>query len=779
MMIMKTRVTVVHGNLSCCGQKDATNRLGGTTTTLVSRAMLATRWVLGGILLVGATPRWPWLKRGRRSSVGRLPAIFALWWFLPTGLLCAASVQVAGEYTYEWWWPPQSGKTNTVHTTFNAWIGKNALKISTLSFGEKACQHITFIDQKVQAEILDCRTSGPQKGGLTVELDSADAAWALGNCRGNDTSCLFLALRCSELFPAERTERLLSSPAYITSEALALVTEARYSFSGKNGADLFCDLVVQSALRSNWKMSPFLRVSALDPERLKEETRRLAEFPDGFVSTSIHFTKFTNIAGFRLPTVTQFTLFSPSPARQANTKSVGASLTATAQVVLTKVEQSVDDTISFLPINGATFSVSDGRLEDRKLHVKGGVYETNQLVTFDITPAARAAFEVEVQRARALRRTEQTKRLLITILAAVVLGVPVAVYFLQKRRLPKIKAGSIRGALFVLILGAVLQEGILKSEVTFVRTDWKAHFSAKFVVKDCVFEEIIFSSGKTNFYHARYQDNAFLLREIQSPEDAALDHISGGGSYAAHFGSNYWAIEAGRALKLFPNADNTIKEFRIPEVMLIDTPRRKLVGALFYGFHLFDPRSVEWLSESTFKASSFSFMNLTFHGEIREAPGGLPTVIEWHADPKKGSQPTDLQFTTECNYLRKLDDLPHYPSEITVSGNLAGKSVLVAKYSILSLQTSQQALTADSFDSKHYFWASTPWEPQIIMFTNDQAFFSNSSGGWQKIIAGPLPDLVPGGVQHTKLRNVIVLGFVVLLVIPALFAWRHAKKQRS
>lgn len=59
--------------------------------------------------------------------------------------------------------------------------------------------------------------------------------------------------------------------------------------------------MIQSALRSNWKASPFLRVSALDPERLKEETRRLAEFPDGFVSTSIHFTKFTNIAGFRLP----------------------------------------------------------------------------------------------------------------------------------------------------------------------------------------------------------------------------------------------------------------------------------------------------------------------------------------------------------------------------------------------------------------------------------------------------------------------------------------------
>ena len=330
----------------------------------------------------------------------------------------------------------------------------------------------------------------------------------------------------------------------------------------------------------------------------------------------------------------------------------------------------------------------------------------------------------------------------------------------------------VRGALFFLAIIAVLQPRLLGADVAFVAPEWKAHFRSNLVVTNCVFEKANFSSENTNLYHVLYQKNAFLVRGIGRPEDAALDHITAPNLYldTGHWGSNYWMIEGGRVLKLLPNAEDEIMRFRIPDAAPIEASRRDLVGALFYGFYLLDPSSVEWLDESTFRASTFR--GGEFRGEVRTATGGLPTVIEWH------EKLTGMHFTTEYRYLTKFADLPYYPSVIRVYGRLKEKTVPVAGFQILSLKTSREPLPAMFFDSARYFCAPTSSFPQMLMLTNNVFYAKRDDGGWEKVRPGPLPDL-RGEIVNQNTRRALIVGLVILSVIPLLFAWKHAKREKQ
>jgi hypothetical protein len=119
----------------------------------------------------------------------------------------------------------------------------------------------------------------------------------------------------------------------------------------------------------------------------------------------------------------------------------------------------------------------------------------------------------------------------------------------------------------LLALISFLHPTPLSVAVTFVAPEWKAHFKGRLVIEHCVFERTAFlQGGATNLNHVWYQENAFLMREIGRTEDAALNHIAGRNSYAGHFDGNYWAIEGGRVLKLFPNSEVMIRELRNPGV---------------------------------------------------------------------------------------------------------------------------------------------------------------------------------------------------------------------
>lgn len=328
-----------------------------------------------------------------------------------------------------------------------------------------------------------------------------------------------------------------------------------------------------------------------------------------------------------------------------------------------------------------------------------------------------------------------------------------------------------RGTAASLGLVTILHSTVLNAAAVVVAPEWKAHFRAQLSIENCVFEETSFSWGKTNLYHVRYQEAAFLVREISRPEEAAMDYVTGGSTYAARLGSNYWAIERGRSLKLFPNADETIRKFQNPEVSLIEAPRRKLIGALFFGFHLIDPGSVEWLSDIAFRASSFR--NDKFLAEIREAEGGLPVLIEWHAEADP-----EFSFATECKYRKSLG-LPYYPSEIVVRAKAKGKLIPVSHYRILSMEISKTPLPAALFDAATYFRPPASVHPQVAMVTNDMLFAKTADGRWERVVSGTLPDVFPEGERNPVLRRAIMLSAMALSVLPLLLVWRRARKRSS
>src|SRR6266700_6518197 len=120
-----------------------------------------------------------------------------------------------------------------------------------------------------------------------------------------------------------------------------------------------------------------------------------------------------------------------------------------------------------------------------------------------------------------------------------------------------------------LSLFVLLNAGQGEGAVPYIAPEWKAHFRAKLIIENCVFERSTFSWGnKTNLYQFRCQENGFLFREISSLNDVGLDHISPRNTYAGGFGRDFWAIEGGEVLKLFPDGEGMIKERKNPEASL-------------------------------------------------------------------------------------------------------------------------------------------------------------------------------------------------------------------
>jgi hypothetical protein len=300
-----------------------------------------------------------------------------------------------------------------------------------------------------------------------------------------------------------------------------------------------------------------------------------------------------------------------------------------------------------------------------------------------------------------------------------------------------------------------------------IAPEWREHFTTNLVIEECVFEETSFSFGTTNLFHVIYQENAFLVRQVHSLEEAKLDHITSGAVYAGRLGSNYWAIDGGRVLKLFPNATELIQQQINPEVSLIEAPRRKLVGALFYGFHLVDPHSIQWLDENTFTAASFRGNKFLIRGTIHATARGLPTLIEWSVEGD-----SQLHFMSELKYKSQLD-LGYYPSEIVLRAIGNGKQIPVVAYRILTLKPSPTNLSSVYFESERFFSPPVGSLPIVIQVSNDSLYFK-ASKGWEKV--SPLSrdtDDYDAQVNRSGRRPLVIVVLLMLSGAGCLLLWKN------
>lgn len=304
-----------------------------------------------------------------------------------------------------------------------------------------------------------------------------------------------------------------------------------------------------------------------------------------------------------------------------------------------------------------------------------------------------------------------------------------------------------------------------------VSPEWRAHFDSKLVVENCVFERVAFSSSnQTNLYQVRYQENAFVMREIGKYSDATIDHIVGGGMYAGRSGSNFWAIEGGRVLKLFPNAEALVSKFAFPDISLIEAPRRTLIGALFLGLYLLDPKSFQWTGDKSFVGNTINGKRI--RGVIMEIAQGLPTTIEWEVEFKN-----KMRFETKYNYFTNLD-LTYYPSEILVRAISKGELSLVVVYRVLFLKASPNPLSEDYFDPSRYFTRSS--SSQVIIFTNNDVYGQVGDGGFEKIkkVSGGNEMYAGSRIGKTGVR-LIIFAFFILSAIGLFLTWKNTKRQHN
>lgn len=290
-----------------------------------------------------------------------------------------------------------------------------------------------------------------------------------------------------------------------------------------------------------------------------------------------------------------------------------------------------------------------------------------------------------------------------------------------------------------------------------IAPEWKAHFKNTPIIENCVFERKIFSDrGETNLYQFRYQENAYLIRQIRSLDDVSSNYIPGMAFSAGHVGSNFWVIESGGVLKQFPNLEQPIRNPQNGDVALLFFAERYIFSTLYYGINNLDPQTLEWPEDLKFTA--LSIQGQKCYGEIIETSGGLPTVLKWHTD-----QAQRIQFILEYQYDTNLS-LPYYPREMRLFKNIGGTKSLSSVLKLLMLKTSELPLGEDVYDSRHYVAPSHNGNPTTIVFTNNGIYALTKESHLERVLTNGIPGFESDNKRTRPVQFAIIVLFAFSLV---------------
>ena len=338
-------------------------------------------------------------------------------------------------------------------------------------------------------------------------------------------------------------------------------------------------------------------------------------------------------------------------------------------------------------------------------------------------------------------------------------------------------------AVLVLYMVPFLSVRQVSGQVSQIAPEWKAHFKATPVIENCVFE--CQGNGQTNLYQFKWQENAFLFRQIRSLDDVSSNNIPmplGLTSYVGRYDSNCWRIggtpDTFGELTLHPNAKNIWRKMPRDgdgEVFAVYLGGKQLFTALYYGIFNLDPATVEWPEESKFTALNVDGQKVL--GEIISVSNGLPTVLEWRIEDAPDQQ---FRFVMEYKYDASFD-LPYFPSEIQLSSKIKGQKQLRWMDKILMLKTSATPLGKSFFDPYRYFVIPPPSQyPRInvVCYSNNTLYSIKDGGRLEKMpLLSALPPLENGEANkaHAKFIRFFLLGLFVVSAIGLLFILKHTK----
>lgn len=424
-----------------CGCLGAANdMLESELATGISRGLLATFW-LAGIFLVSRRPA----VAERRSSSTTLKGfsqphmllLLVVEFFFASSSHGGVAIQATGRFTYT---HERQGKPITETTEFEVLFDNDALKLTETAravasqrYGmPELSTNILYVAKDVLLIVIRCGATDRQP---TAGFDRPAYAWELGNCGGTLETCVFLTVRCEELFAKSTDRRRIAPPWTTIGQAVGLLFEARYDWiqPGQADQELVGKMVVSEALKRGWFQSEFRApVLTMYPDLMIEEKNSIKAYRPGFVGGTMRFTQFTNVAGISFPTRSEFTAFSPRMTNNGAGES-GASREATYSVAFERIELT-SKPMKVLPIEAEVVTVTDRRLFDHVLGVGFGRYQTNSLHTFEISALARQDFESRREEARRKLRLEWLRRVLFAALFTTIVLGPVVIGVLRRRR---------------------------------------------------------------------------------------------------------------------------------------------------------------------------------------------------------------------------------------------------------------------------------------------------------------------------------------------------------
>jgi len=423
-----------------CGCLGAASSLTGERSALwISRTLLLVFWLLSFFLLFRRhrNPN-PMHKSQRNVRVGALGPLFLVSLFgIFSGLSARGgqTIHAIGHYCYTNYTGFTEAHDCEVRFDKKTLLLKEVPPLPSSVAQRYAipapCTNILYVTKEVLMRMNRCRN-----GIIVVGFDRPAYAWELGNCGATLQSCVFLALRCEELFPGLSGRRRLAPPWTATGHALSLILEAKYAWKNKSRPDqeLTCTVVVSGKLKRTWRKSN-LRSPVLTRhlDLMRKEEASIAPYRDGFTNGIIRFTRFTNVAGLNFPTHCEFTMFSPVPYKRAIRAGKSGKVWSKNTLLFDHIRTS-SAPIQILPIEAKQIDVTEYRLFDFDLGIPEALYRTNRLASFEISPLARRNFELQREKVRKALQTQRIKKFLLTGFITVLLLGPAIIGFLQYKR---------------------------------------------------------------------------------------------------------------------------------------------------------------------------------------------------------------------------------------------------------------------------------------------------------------------------------------------------------
>jgi hypothetical protein len=278
----------------------------------------------------------------------------------------------------------------------------------------------------------------PNPLGSSVVFSRPEYPWDLGNTGTGADICVFLLIRCKELFAIPGGVRRLAAPWTTIGEPLSLVTECDYRYHGEgpNDFQFSAAVYVSHQLMADWQQSPLLSVGFVPEQDSGHEARILRAAAQTGLMGEITATNFVTREGLVFPTFLEVKRFALYPVAAGAGRDAQRILAGIQRVVVESVAP-FEGPISPLPIVGDLF-VQEERLYDRRHKIALVSYRTNEVSSFGISRTAEALFYAQLADARKDVRIRLLKRLAVTLALCLLFFLPLTIY-VMKRLPPRIE----------------------------------------------------------------------------------------------------------------------------------------------------------------------------------------------------------------------------------------------------------------------------------------------------------------------------------------------------